>query len=300
MLFRSNLRSVEIVLADGRVVTASSTANEDLFWAVRGAGANFGVTTTFEFDLHPMGKILAGEIKYPHASLRDVLKLYREFNSTIPDEVGITASLAPDHEGKQPPYAALTVAYFGDDFKVGEKVLKPLRDFRPVVSDTIEPREYLWLQSLWKMAPDFRPRAVVRSNFLKDLSDAAIDVIVAQSAKAPPGTGKFVMEYVHGKATRVAPDAMAYPNRFAGYPCSLHADCTTAEQETVAEQWATAFWREMKPHLRSAVYSNYLADEGSERARAAYGENYQRLTELKRKYDPANFFSLNQNIPPAS
>ena len=298
-----NLRSVEIVLADGRVVTASNTENEDLFWAVRGAGANFGVTTSFEYDLHPMKTILAGELKFPHASLRDMLKLYREFNSTIPDDVGITASLAPFHDGKAltgPPLAALTVGYFGDDHKAGEKVLEPLRKLRPIVSDTIEPREYLWLQQLWKMPPNFMPRAVVRSNFLKDLSDETIDVMVAHSAKAPPGTGKFVMEYVHGKATRVAPDAMSYPNRFAGYPCSVHADCITAEQETVAEQWATDFWREMKPHLRSAVYSNYLADEGAERARATYGDNYQRLAELKRKYDPTNFFSSNQNIVPAS
>lgn len=298
-----NLRSVEIVLADARVMTASSSANEDLFWAVRGAGANFGVATSFEFDLHPMSKeILAGEIKCPHESLGELLKLYREFNRTIPDEVGITASLAPFHEGKPltgPPLAALTVAYFGD-LKEGEKVLEPLRKFRHVKHDTVAPREYLWLQSLWKMPPNFMPRAVVRSSFLKDLSDEAIGVIVAHSAKAPPGTGKFVMEYVHGKAARIPVEAMAYPHRFAGYPLSLHADCVTAEQEKVAEAWATEFWRAMQPHLRSAVYSNYLADEGRERAKAAYGDNYKRLTELKRKYDPTNFFNLNQNILPAS
>jgi len=293
-----NLRSVDIVLADGRAVTANNKTNEDLFWAVRGAGANFGVTTSFEFDLYPMHQILAGEIKCPHESLRDLLAHYREYTRTMPDDVGITASLAPVQGGK--PLAAITVAYFGDDLKEGEKVLQPLRKFRPVVSDTIQPIPYLTLQRLWKMAPDFRPRAVVRSNFVKDLSDATIEVIAAQCANAPPGTGKFVMECVHGKATRVPSDAMAYPHRFFGYPLSLHADCTTAEQEKVAEEWATTFWREVQPHLRSAVYSNYLADEGQERARAAYGDNYPKLAELKRKYDPTNFFNSNQNILPAS
>lgn len=304
-----NLLSVRMVLADGRLVTASEKENPDLFWAVRGAGANFGVTTSFEYQLHPMPKeILSGEIKCPHESLGDLLKLYREFNSTIPDDVGITASLVPQADGK--PLAAFTVGFFGTvkddptkcDFVAGEKALEVIRAFCKAKGgkDTIEKRSYLWIQQLWKMKKDWMPRAVVRSNFLKELDDDTIKVMVAHSAKAPPGTGKFVMEFVHGAATRVRADAMAYPHRFAGYPCSLHADCDTVEQEKAAEAWATDFWKDMKSLLRPAVYSNYLADEGDERARASYGENYKRLAELKKKYDPTNFFNLNQNVRPAT
>lgn len=304
-----NLLSVDMVLANGKLVTASEKDNADLFWAVRGAGANFGVTTSFEYQLYPMPKeILAGEIKCPHDSLGELLKLYREFNSTIPDDVGITASLVPQADGK--PLAAFTVGFFGTvkgdpmtcDFEAGEKALKVIRDFCKAKGgkDTIEKRSYLWLQQLWKMKPDWKPRAVVRSNFLKGLNDDTIKVMVAHSAKAPPGTGKFVMEFVHGAATRVKPDAMAYPHRFDGYPCSLHADCDTEDQEKAAEAWATDFWKDMQPLLRPAVYSNYLADEGEERAKNSYGDNFKKLAELKKKYDPDNFFNLNQNIRPAT
>lgn len=293
-----NLRSVNMVLADGRAVTANAGSNEDLFWAARGAGANFGVATVFEYELHPIGPILAGEIKCAHENLRDFFRNFRDYCRTIPDDVGITASLAPVPDGR--PLGCITVGYFGNDLAEGERVLAPLRNFRPVQSDTVRRVSYRYLQSLWRMPEGFMPRAVVRSSYLRDLTDEAIDVIVANSAAAPPGTGKFVMENVHGLATRIPVRDTAYAFRFHGYPFSLHADCTTAEQEAAAEQWATAFWRAMQPHLRTAVYSNYLADEGQERARAAYGENFQRLTELKRRYDPSNFFNSNQNIPPAA
>ncbi|HEX8090475.1 MAG TPA: FAD-binding oxidoreductase [Blastocatellia bacterium] len=291
-----NLRSVDIVLADGRVLKANSTTNEDLYWAVRGAGANFGVVTALEYDLHPVATILGGVIKYPPESLRDVLKHYREFTRTVPDEVGISVGVIPGRGGKQ--IASVAVSYCGD-LKEGEKALQSLRSFRPVLSDDIKPMPYLAFQKLGGLPPGLRLHALIRSGFLTDLSDAAIDVIAANAATAPPFSGSFVIEYVHGKVSRTAVTATAFPHRITGHNFSLHADWIAPSGEASAKEWGISFWNAMQPYARSAVYSNYLGDEGSERARAAYGANYKRLTVLKRKYDPSNFFHLNQNILPA-
>jgi FAD/FMN-containing dehydrogenase len=290
-----NLRSVDIVLADGHMLTADRTANEDLYWAVRGAGANFGVVTALEYDLHPVDTILGGVIKYPLKSLSDALKHYREFTRTIPDEVGISVGIVPGREGKQ--IASLAVSYCGD-LKEGEKALQFLRGFRPVLSDDIKPMRYLAFQKLGGLPPGLRLHAFIRSSFLTDLSDAAIEVIAANAATAPPLSGSFVIECVHGKVSRTAVTTTAFPHRIEGHNFSLHADWIMPSGEASAKEWGTSFWNAMQPYVRSAVYSNYLGDEGRERARASYGVNYQRLSVLKRKYDPSNLFHLNQNILP--
>jgi FAD/FMN-containing dehydrogenase len=292
-----NLRSVDIVLADGRTLTASRTINEELFWAVRGAGANFGVVTALEYDLHPIATILAGVIKYPPESLGDVLKHYREFTNTIPDEVGISVGIIPSRSGK--PIVSMAVSYCGD-LDQGEKVLQALRDFRPVLSDEVKPMPYLAFQKLGALPPGLRLHSVIRSGFLKEFSDSTINVIAANAAAAPPFSGSFVIECVHGKASRTSPTATAFPHRFTGHNFSLHADWVAPSGEASAKEWGTSFWSAMQPFVRSAVYSNYLGDEGPARARASYGDNYERLAVLKRKYDPTNIFCLNQNIAPSA
>jgi FAD/FMN-containing dehydrogenase len=291
-----NVRSVDMVLADGRMVTVNSTMNPDLYWAVRGAGANFGIATAFEYNLHPVSTIFAGVIKYSLQNLRDVLKHYREFTANIPDEVGISVGIVPGRDGKA--VVALAVSYCGD-VKDGEKALESLRSFRPVVSDSVKPMPYLDFQKLGGLPPGLRLSSMIRSGFLKDLSDAAIDVIAANAETAPPFSGSFVIEYVHGQVCRTAATATAFPHRIAGHNFSLHADWIAPSGEAGARQWGTSFWSAMQPHMRPAVYSNYLGDEGAERAQASYGANYARLAGLKRKYDPSNFFHLNQNVVPA-
>jgi FAD/FMN-containing dehydrogenase len=291
-----NLRSVDIVLADGRQLKADGVTNPDLYWAVRGAGANFGVVTTLEYDLHPVSTILGGVIKYPLDSLRDVLKRYRDFTVTIPDEVGISVGMIPTHDGKA--VASAAVSYCGD-LHEGEKALLPLRSAPGVLSDSIKPMPYLDFQRLGGLPPGLRLHAFVRSSFITDLSDAAIDVIAEQAAMAPPFSGSFVMECVHGKVARTPVDATAFPHRMMGHNFSLHGDWIAPADEKSARQWVTDSWNAMQPFLRPAVYSNYLDDEGPERSRASYGANYERLAVLKRRYDPDNFFRLNQNIAPA-
>lgn len=292
-----NLRSVEMVLADGQVITANETQNQDIFWAVRGAGANFGVVTEMEYELHPLSTILAGAIQFPLESIGDALKHYREFVDVIPDELGMTTGLIPGQDGKF--ILSLAVCYCGD-LREGEKVLQPLRKFRPVLQDFIQPMPYLAYQTLASLPPDLKLSCFVRSSFLDELSDAAIDVMAAHARSAPPLSGAFVIECLHGEASRVPAQATAFPHRFKGLNFSLHADWVTTAHRASAEEWGRSLWNSMQPYLRPAVYSNYLGDESSSRVQAAYGSNYQRLAALKRKYDPTNFFQLNQNIPPAA
>jgi hypothetical protein len=204
--------------------------------------------------------------------------------------------IIPGRDGKQ--LTSVAVSYCGD-IQEGEKALQSLRSFRPVLSDDVKPMPYLAFQKLGGLPPGLRLHAFIRSGFLTDLSDAAIDVIAANAATAPPFSGSFVIEFVHGRASRTAATATAFPHRITGHNFSLHADWIAPSGEASAKEWGTSFWSAMQPYVRSAVYSNYLGDEGSARARASYGGNYERLTMLKRKYDPTNLFHLNQNIFPA-
>jgi len=289
-----NLTAVEIVTADGLLLRASANENEDLFWAMRGAGANFGVATSLELRLHPVGPVLAGFVKYPPARLRDALSLYRDFTSAATDEVGSEFGLIPGANG--PPTPSIAVCYCGDP-KAGEKVLAPLRAMGPPLRDAIEMMSYERLQALGGAGPG-TVSTLVRSGILKGLDERTLDMIAAHAAEAPPMSGSFVLEYIHGAVTRVAKTDAAFPHRDGAYSFAVHAFWWNPAQEERARRWVYAFWDAMQPFVRTAVYSNYLGDEGSERARASYGENYSRLVALKRRFDPTNFFSLNQNIDP--
>lgn len=292
-----NLRSVDIVLADGRALTASPSQNAELFWAVRGAGANFGVVTALEYQLHPAGTILGGVVKYPPDRLRDVLKFYRDFTATVPGEVGLATGVIPNPGA--PPTPSIAICYCGD-LAAGEKAFQTLRAFGPQLEYDIKPMTYLAYQQLGAMPPGLRVSAFTRSAFLASLDDAAIDAIAAHAITTPGLGSNFVIEYVHGAATRVAPDATAFPHRSVGHNFSIHSDWVAPSQEPSARTWGDAFFAAMQPYLREAVYSNYLGDEGAGRVRAAYGANYARLAALKNKYDPDNLFRMNQNIVPTA
>jgi FAD/FMN-containing dehydrogenase len=193
---------------------------------------------------------------------------------------------------------SIAVSYCGAP-KEGERVLKKLRSFRPVVSDDVKAMPYLAFQQRGAMPPTLRFHVFLRSAFLTELTDAAIDVLAAKSAAAPAFTGNFVIECVHGKAARTPVQAAAFPHRFAGHNFSIHGDWINPSDQSAATQWGMAFWEAMRPYARPAVYTNYLADEGHSRVLEGYGENYQRLAVLKKKYDPSNLFNLNQNVLPA-
>jgi UDP-N-acetylenolpyruvoylglucosamine reductase len=290
-----NLRAVELVTADGRTLTVNDMTNEDLYWAVRGAGANFGVVTSLEYQLHPVGMVLSGVVKYPPERLREVLKFYREFTSALPDEVSVEVGIIP---GTNAPTPSIAACYCGD-LHNGEKALKPLRSFGPQLVDAVRPMPYIQMQALGAV-PSGHLSTFVRSGFLPNLGDAVIDVIAENAAAVPPMGGSFIIEHLHGAVCRVGQTDSAFPQRIPSYNFALHAFWRNRSEADRLKKWGYAFWESMRPFVGDSVYSNYLGDEGQDRARAAYGANYQRLVALKNHYDRRNFFRLNQNIIPTA
>jgi hypothetical protein len=291
-----NVLEVELVTAEGRTLVANAQTNAALYWAVRGAGANFGVVTVLEYRLHPVGPVLAGPVIYPPARLGEMLRFYREFATNLPDEASVQTGTQPLPGKPEGPWIA--VCYCGD-LDTGEKVLKPLRSFGPRVVDAVRPIPYVEMQALLDVPP-VHLSAYVRSSFLRELSDEAIDVITAHAAQAPSAGCFFFVEEFHGAVCRVGQTDTAFGRREPGYNFAVFVNWQDPSEAQRMTEWGRRFWDAMQPFVHTAVYANYLADEGEARARAAYGANYERLVALKTKYDPTNFFRLNQNIKPTT
>ena len=299
-----NLLSADVITADGRMVTASPEENSDLFWGIRGGGGNFGIVTSFEYQLHPVGPtVLAGLVVYPMAKAPELLRFYRDFVDDGPDEltaipalrIAPPAPFLPEHvHGK--PIVAVFVCYCGP-VEEGERVLRPLRGFGPPLADVIAPKPFIMHQAMLDpMQPPGR-NYYWKSDDLHELTDPAIDTIVAHSeAITSPHTIAPIFQ-LGGMASRVAEDATAYSHRNAAYALNCNAAWVEGEPDRHI-QWARDFSTAMQA-FSAGVYVNFLGDEGKERARAAYGDaKFGRLVALKIKYDPTNFFRLNQNIRP--
>ena len=299
-LASDNLLSVDLVTADGQLLTTSATEHEDLFWGVRGGGGNFGVVTSFQYQLHRVGPVLAGFVIHPLEKAKEVLQFYRDFTRAAPDELASGAVLITMPDGT--PVAAHPVCYNGP-IEEGERVLKPLRAFGAPLADEISPMPYTAAQ---KLIDAFYPSGLqqyFKSSFLKEISDAAIDTMVAYCANRPSPLCHLVIEHTLGGAvSRVEREATAFNHRDVQYSFLSLGMCTDPAEAESCVRWAREFWEAMQPCLTGGVYVNYLgqeADEGRERVLAAYGpEKYQRLVALKNKYDPSNLFQLNQNIKP--
>ena len=290
-----NLVAAEVVTADGAVVNASESENADLLWGLRGGGGNFGVVTSLEYALHPVGMQLAGLLVYPRERARDVLHFYRDFNATAPDELTAFAALMTLPDGAE--VIALVVAWNGP-LEEGEPALKPLREFGPPLADMVQPMPYVALQ---RMLDDGLPHGMQvywRSDFLRGLEDEFIDIIIEHMAQSASPLNIVLIEQLGGAVARVADDATAFGHRDAAYNLAIigrWGDPSEAEQHVA---WARGLHAAIKPYARG-VYVNYLGDEGEERVKAAYGaEMYDRLVALKNRYDPRNLFRLNQNIKP--
>jgi FAD/FMN-containing dehydrogenase len=292
-----NLIAAEVVLADGRVVTASAAENPDLFWAIRGGGGNFGIVTEFEYRLHPLGpQILGGLLLHDFARAREVLRFYRDFSGTAPDEVSVDAVFLTTPEGQR--LLAISACYVGP-VEAGEQALGPLRAFGPPLEDLIAPVAYTALQASADPLFARGRRYYWKAHFLKGLSDAAIDALTDGYARSTSPLSLAVLQQVGGAIARVSADATAYANRDAAYDCFPAAIWENPAEDERHIAWARAFWEAMRPFSSGGVYANSLGEEGEERVRAAYGANYARLAAVKAKYDPDNLFRLNQNIKPA-
>ena len=291
-----NLLAVEIVTADGSLLTANANEHPDLFWAVRGGGGNFGIVTAFTFQLHPLTRVLRGGVIHPMARAREVLHFYREYMRQGPDELTVSTNLMAGPDGQ--PMVMFDACYCGDDLAEGERVLAPLRTFGPPILDLIRPMSVLEATTL---TDAFSPPG--RSNYspsetLLGLSNEVIDIIIDYCSSRPSAlSGAIIRHNMHGAATRVKREATAYAPRQEHYDVQMIAQWTDGEAEPYLD-WANRFRAELAPFAIPLLYVNNLLDEGEARIRAAYGSNYERLVQVKNRYDPENVFHVNQNIRP--
>jgi len=290
-----NLLSADVVTADGQLLTASASENDDLFWALRGGGGNFGVVTSFEYRLHPVGPIVLGGIAtYSFEKAREVLSFYREFAGTAPDEVRADVISRQTPSGR---ILEIFVCYCGST-QEGERVLRPLREFGPPVVDTIALVPYMTVQTMLEANQPPGPLlAYFKSSFLKELSDDAICTLVDFLAADPAHSSTVAIEHLGGAVNRVGERDTAFSHRRAPYSFLVPNRWKDPAESEKNIKLARQLWKVMEPFLEEGVYVNYLSeDEGDDRVKAAYGPNYERLVALKKKYDPTNFFRLNQNI----
>ena len=292
-----NLVSVDVVSADGQLKKASVAENEDLFFGIRGAHSNFGVVTSLEYRLHPVGPtVVAGMVLHPLDKAREVLNFYCEFNSKAPNEMSAWAALLTSPDGQ--PMVAILACYIGP-IETGEKVVQPLKEFGPPVADMIQPMPYVKCQSMIDESFPQGRHNYWKSNLLKELNDDAIATLVEGFQEATSPYSSVLIEQLGGAVSRVGKDETAFNHRTAPYDLvimPMWSDPAESEKHT---QWADEMWRRMQPFSSEGVYVNYLSNnEGEERVKAAYGDNYERLVALKNKYDPTNMFCFNQNIRP--
>ena len=292
-----NLLSADVVTADGRLLTARAEENEDLFWGIRGGGGNFGVVTLFEYQLHPVGTVLGGGLRYSAAEARDFLRFYHEFASTCPDELSTAASLGRAPDGSV--VARVAVCYCGP-IETGERVLHPLRTFGSPLEDSIQPMPYQTLQSRPDLGFPLGRQHYWKSSWLKHLSDEAIEVMIRFVTEMPSPSSGIGLQQMHGAASRVDPAETAFQYRDEHYDfliLSQWADPSDSEENI---RWTRGLFEAMQPFFQTGVYVNNLGEEGEDRVKEAYGQHYERLVALKDNYDPTNLFRLNQNIKPTA
>jgi FAD/FMN-containing dehydrogenase len=293
-----NLTSAQVVTAEGTVLTVNDSENPDLFWAIRGGGGNFGIVTSLEFCVHPVGPVLGGAVFYPLSIAKQALRVFHEFSSMSPDDVTTMPVGIPAPDGT--PTVAIAVCYSGP-LEKGESLLKPLRTLGPALMDVITPRSYVEMQSMFDVMFTPGRRYYWKSSLLREVGEDAIDRIIEHTRKMPTTPGTFIyLQQLHGAAGRVGDSETAFPHRYDHYNCGAMAGWDSPADTEKNISWSRDFWQAMQPFYERSAYVNDLGDEDEQRIREAYGVNYERLVEIKTKYDPTNFFRLNQNIVPRS
>jgi hypothetical protein len=300
------LLSVNIVTADGELVTASESRNADLFWGIRGGGGNFGIVVDFEFRLNPVGPtVLAGPILWDVADSPDVLRFYREWIGEAPDElttmvihrrVPALPVMPAELHGR---HVVMAVGCYAGDLDEGERFIRPMRQFGTPLLDRWTPKPFLTHQSMFDASFPHGRWTYFRSCNIADLTDDVIDILASAGANIASPYSSFPIFQLGGAVSTVGEDDTAFTGRSASYTVNISGVTEDAVGFDEERQWVREFWTELEPFHVSA-YVNFLMDEGETRIRRAYGpEKYARLRQLKRRYDPGNVFHLNQNIPPA-
>jgi FAD/FMN-containing dehydrogenase len=292
-----NLLSCEVVTAEGEIVTASADENADLFWALRGGGGNFGIVTSFLFKTHPVSTVLGGLIVYSRDQAGEVIRHYRDFMASAPEELTAYVGLITSPDGQ--PVVGVIVCYCGD-LAEGERVLKPLRQFGSPVMDAVQAMPFPAMQKILDDAFPDGTQNYWKSTFLKALSGEAIDVIVDHANKMQSPLSAVVIEYYAGAAGRTGAGESAFAHRKAEYDVGFMAQWTDPSESSKHMAWARNMAEAMRPHSSGAYLLNFLSEEDADTIKAAFGANYPRLAQVKKTYDPTNFFSINQNIQPAA
>jgi FAD/FMN-containing dehydrogenase len=300
-----NLLAAEVITADGNRVWASADTNRELFWGIRGGGGNFGIVTLFEFQLHPVGpEVLTGLIVFPFDQAKSLLTQYREYVETIPDELNVWAVL---RQAPPLPFLSETVHgkavvifpfFYTGEAEKGMRLIEPVRRFGQAHGEHIGLQPY----TAWQQAfdPLLTPgaRNYWKSHNFTALQDGALETVIDYAGKLPSSQCEIFIGLVGGQANRIPVDATAYAHRDAKFVLNVHSRWETPTEDNRCITWARDFFEAAKPYATGGVYVNFLTQDESERIAAAYGPNYDRLVQLKNRYDPQNLFRLNQNIQP--
>ncbi|HWK60939.1 MAG TPA: FAD-binding oxidoreductase [Eoetvoesiella sp.] len=301
-----NLESTEVVTASGEVLQADTAQHPDLFWALRGGGGNFGVVTRFEFRLHPVGPdVLSGLMVYPIAEARRILQQYRQFADAAPEELSVWALLRnapplpflPENvHGK--PILGLALFYAGNA-KAGEPLIEPMRKFGTLLGEHVGIQPYVAWQRAFDplLAPG--ARNYWKSHNLSKLEDGLFDVAIQYAQTLPSPQCEIFFGAIGGATMRPAPDSAAYAHRDARFIMNVHARWESRADDARCINWARDFFKASSPFATGGVYVNFLTADEGERIHSAYGPNYERLAQVKRRYDPDNLFHMNQNVAPA-
>lgn len=306
-LTHDNLRSMDVVTAEGELVTASEAENSELFWGMRGGLGNFGIATSLEFDLHEVGpEVLAGRIIHPYEAAPEFLRLYRDFMRGAPDELQAYAAFVQGNPAMGMPeqlhgktLVGVVVLYSGD-VDEGREVIQPLRDFGEPIADMVGPTPYVEHQQSSDELYQEGHRNYWKSHFFDELTDEAIDTIVEHADPLPTPFTTVFFEWMGGAIARADSDATAFPHRDATVSFTVAPKWTDPSDDERMIEWAREFFEATAPYTSDDVYVNYLSEDEQNRAKAAYGDHYERLRALKNEWDPKNLFSVNQNITPTN
>ncbi len=302
-----NLVSAEMVTADGSQLRVSANENTELFWAIRGGGGNFGVVTRFEFKLYPVGPdIIAGLLVFPFDQARQVLRKYREFAESAPEEINVWAVLrkAPplpflpaNVHGKE--VVVLAVFYAGDNIE-GQRLIEPLRRFGDAHGEHIGAQSYAQWQQAFDPLLTPGARNYWKSHNFTELSDGALDSIIKFAGNLPTPQCEIFLGLIAGASNRIAADATAYGHRDTKFVLNVHGRWDDSVDDKRCIVWARDFFKASAPYASAGAYINFMTEDEGDRIAAAYGSNFARLAQVKRKHDPGNIFHLNQNIKPSS
>ena len=303
-LTADNLLSVDIITPAGVLVTASAEENSDLFWGIRGGGGNFGIAASFEFKLHQVGpEVLFGPIVYRLEDAADVLRHYRDFAASAPYECSVWADFltAPPlpflPESVHGTKVLFVAPFYAGDLQDGEKVLKPLREFGEPIADAVAPVQYLAAQRAVDALYTKGLRNYWKSHNFVKLPDNALDTIVEYAKVLPTPQSDLLISHLGGAINEIAPDGTAYPHRDITFVVTPGGRWEDPTQDAAPIAWVRECFDALTAHATGQSYVNFIA-EGTGREREAFGPNYDRLVDLKNKYDPTNLFRLNQNVSP--